>query len=107
MGEAVIIVLGLGLYFLPTWIGGSKPNGTSIFLLNLLLGWTFVGWVVALVWATSRDTPAVRAPLPMRPAPDKSVAKELDILRQLKEDGHLTPEEYAQAKARTIAGSPR
>jgi hypothetical protein len=23
----------------------------AIFVLNLFLGWTFVGWVVALVWA--------------------------------------------------------
>jgi len=39
----------------------SKRNLGSIFLLNLFLGWTMVGWVVALVWAVKADAPvAVR-----------------------------------------------
>ena len=32
-----------------------KRNHTAIFLLNLLLGWTFVGRVVALVWTATED----------------------------------------------------
>lgn len=43
------------IYFLPTIIGRNKENSTSILMLNLFLGWTFIGWVVALVWATSKD----------------------------------------------------
>ena len=48
-------LVGIFLYFLPSAIAGSRrhPNSTSIFVLNLLLGWTFVGWVVAIVWAFS------------------------------------------------------
>jgi hypothetical protein len=46
------------LYFLPTIIGLHKRNAGAIFGLNLLLGWTLVGWVVALVWALTTD-PAV------------------------------------------------
>jgi len=40
-------------YFLPTLISWIRkhPNQTSIAILNLFLGWTFIGWVVALVWA--------------------------------------------------------
>ena len=43
----------VALYFLP-WMeayrrGHSKVE--SIAVLNLLLGWTFIGWVIALVWA--------------------------------------------------------
>jgi hypothetical protein len=33
----------------------SKRNTLSIFLLNFFLGWTLVGWVVALVWAMKVD----------------------------------------------------
>lgn len=42
-------------YFLPTLIGQRKSNARAIFVLNLFLGWTFIGWVVALVWATTTD----------------------------------------------------
>ena len=40
-------------YFLPTLVGialGKRKVG-AIFTLNLWLGWTIVGWVVALVRA--------------------------------------------------------
>ena len=50
------------LYFLPTIIGLARKHsdGLGIFLLNLFLGWSFVGWVIALVWAV-RNTRAVDA----------------------------------------------
>jgi hypothetical protein len=28
---------------------------TPIFLINLLLGWTLIGWLAALIWAFSSD----------------------------------------------------
>jgi len=31
----------------------KHPCSTLIFLLNLFFGWTFVGWLVLLVWALS------------------------------------------------------
>lgn len=45
------------LYFVPTVVAfvRGKRNAVSILLTNLFLGWTFIGWVVALVWATSKD----------------------------------------------------
>jgi len=44
-------------YFLPTIIAilRQKTNTGSIFALNLLLGWSLIGWVVALIWALSSD----------------------------------------------------
>jgi hypothetical protein len=53
--------LGFLFYFLPTIIGvaRSKRDLLSIFLLNLFLGWTLIGWVVALVWAARVDAPVV------------------------------------------------
>ena len=43
------------LYLIPSFVGWNKKNINSIFTLNILLGWTFIGWVVALVWAVSND----------------------------------------------------
>jgi len=58
-----LIIAGVLVYFLP-WLvalGRGKRNTVSIFVLNLLLGWTLVGWVVSLVWATTNDTAVVVA----------------------------------------------
>jgi hypothetical protein len=45
----------LFFYFVPSIVANSRnhPNVLGIFLLNLLLGWSLIGWVIALVWAVS------------------------------------------------------
>jgi Superinfection immunity protein len=43
------------LYFLPSIIGHRKRSFVGILMLNLFLGWTVIGWVVALVWACTAD----------------------------------------------------
>jgi len=47
----------VGLYSLPAIIAAArhKRNAMSIFCLNLFLGWTIIGWVVALVWAVAAE----------------------------------------------------
>lgn len=49
----IIFILWFGVYFLPSLYAAYKkhPDLTGITVLNLFLGWTFIGWVVALVWA--------------------------------------------------------
>lgn len=51
----ILTAIVICIYFIPAYIGGNKKNATSIFLLNLFLGWTLIGWVIALVWATKKD----------------------------------------------------
>ena len=53
----IFFILSLALYFLPTIIAvlKKKRNALAIFLLNFFLGWTFIGWVVALVWSVTKD----------------------------------------------------
>ena len=48
----------LALYFLPTIIAvyRKKRNLAPILLVNILLGWTVIGWIVSLVWAVSTET---------------------------------------------------
>jgi cation transport ATPase len=50
------VIGGLFVYFLPTIVGARKANSGAIFALNLFLGWTFLGWVIALVWACTKDS---------------------------------------------------
>ena len=47
------LIFGVGLYFLPAIIAAVRHthNSTGILLLNLFLGWTMVGWFVALLMA--------------------------------------------------------
>ncbi|HTZ32802.1 MAG TPA: superinfection immunity protein [Methylomirabilota bacterium] len=63
------LVLGILLYFLPAIIGRHKRDAAGIFLVNLLLGWTVIGWIIALIWAcTSENDPVryVHVPVPQR-----------------------------------------
>jgi hypothetical protein len=56
-GAAWGLLLGLlVLYFLPTVIAVNRGhhNALAISALNLLLGWTFLGWVIAFVWACTQ-----------------------------------------------------
>ena len=57
------VVVSLFMYFLPTIVAliASHPQKGAIFLLNFFAGWTFVGWVAAIVWAAIGKTPGVRS----------------------------------------------
>lgn len=48
---------GFVMYFLPSIIAlaRSKRDIFAIFLLNLFLGWSVIGWFVALIWAVKTD----------------------------------------------------
>ncbi|MGQ3683919.1 MAG: superinfection immunity protein [Candidatus Loosdrechtia sp.] len=49
---AAISIL-LAIYFIPTIVACNRehPSKAAIFVLNIFLGWTFLGWVIALVWS--------------------------------------------------------
>ena len=51
-----MILLIVGVYFIPWYVAAVRnvPNRGSVAVINLLLGWTLVGWVVALAMA-ARD----------------------------------------------------
>jgi hypothetical protein len=59
MNDIIIGILALVFifvaYFLPTIIaqGRGHRQAIPITLINLFLGWTFLGWVVALVWSAT------------------------------------------------------
>ncbi len=61
LGVVLLAIIGVALggviYFLPSIMANrnKKRNFNAIFALNLLTGWSFIGWVVALVWALTEE----------------------------------------------------
>lgn len=58
LAAALLIIGSVLVYLLPAIIAGNRnhKNGPAIFVLNLFLGWTFLGWVIALVWSFTDNT---------------------------------------------------
>jgi ABC-type transport system involved in cytochrome c biogenesis permease component len=52
----IIFILAIA-YFIPFIIAllKRKSNTIAIFFLNLLVGWTFIGWVIAFIWSLTKD----------------------------------------------------
>lgn len=101
-GFILLMVLFVA-YFLPTFISAKRghPNGTGIFLLNLFLGWTFIGWLVALIWSVSAFAPA--PPVAARASNDgETRLNQLQTLAALKEKGILSDDEFEVEKAKLL-----
>ena len=61
----IFLIFALFLYFVSAIIALDRKllNFGSIFIVNLFLGWTFIGWVGTLAWALAgtaqtKSTPA-------------------------------------------------
>jgi len=86
-------IFSLFFYFVPTIVAMSKrkANTGAIFVLNLLAGWSGIGWLVALVWAFTKDVqPAVQTVIIHASSPPdddpprmKEVAGRIILPRQL------------------------
>lgn len=53
----LLMVIAVALYFMPTIVAGYRHHN-SLFLivvLNILFGWTMLGWLLLLVWACFGD----------------------------------------------------
>jgi uncharacterized membrane protein YqaE (UPF0057 family) len=50
---ALLVTMIVCGYFIPACIGYARGQHqrAAILVLNLLLGWTLLGWVGALIWA--------------------------------------------------------
>lgn len=51
--EIILLVILLAAYCAPTIVAQQRRHKDlyGIAALNILLGWTFLGWVIALIWA--------------------------------------------------------
>ena len=107
---AVVIVPPL--YFLPAVLAASKkhPRGLELFLVNLLLGWTLVGWFACLVWAAAAPgeakpyTPLIRPvrrkaiPVPASVITVDAAAKAFEDLMAQRYQGQISEAEYLSGR---------
>jgi hypothetical protein len=62
-GIVALLVVAAIVYFIPSIVAlvRGRQDHAYIFALNMFLGWTFIGWVVALLWAMRHDkTPLIK-----------------------------------------------
>lgn len=61
----ILAAVGMALvYLLPTIVAHQRNHASlaAIFVVNLFLGWTLLGWVVALAWAFAASATKVAQP---------------------------------------------
>jgi uncharacterized membrane protein len=95
----IIVAISLVIYSLPAIVAsnmGHKSAGAIIFL-NMLLGWTLIGWVVAFVWSFTDSTQVI-----VNNQTTKSASDEIQKLAALKEQGLLTEDEFNKRKQQIL-----
>jgi len=77
MGPVIIGPVLIAAYFAPTFIAAQRdiPNAASVAIVNLFLGWTCIGWVVALAMAVAGNRPSTQLRLPDASGPPPAPAK--------------------------------
>ena len=66
----VFLSIIFAIYFLPTFIAVHRRhhNRFPIILINILIGWTVIGWIVALIWSAMSTTPTTVTVIQQPPA---------------------------------------
>ncbi|MFJ4251363.1 superinfection immunity protein [Pseudomonas sp. NPDC089741] len=109
IGMAIVFLfLMIATYFLPSFNAFSRkhPERWPIFMLDLFLGWTIIGWVVSLVWSVSStqsaDTIHVQPQPQPQPQSEEDKYQKLERIGSLKEKGLLTESEFEAEKAKLL-----
>lgn len=100
-GGIIFILICAGvliwLYLIPWEIAATRkhPQSLAILVLNILAGWTFIGWVACLVWAFIKtEAPVVSVGLT-----PKQVEEKLTLLGDLHSKGLITETELQIQRA--------
>jgi predicted PurR-regulated permease PerM len=56
VGGAILLAIAIAVYLFPSIVAMRRRHHRrlAIFMLNLLLGWSGLAWIVALIWACTR-----------------------------------------------------
>lgn len=67
-GSILLLAVIVGGYFLPSIIAVKRKHQSTpaVVALNILLGWTLIGWLIAFIWSLTGVQPKP-APAPMQP----------------------------------------
>jgi len=72
----LFLIFVAAVYFLPWIIAYYRrhSNLLALFLLNLFLGWTILGWIAALVWAAMK-VPKLELGVPLTNLPTQEAER--------------------------------
>src|SRR5450759_3807301 len=105
-GSDVAAVALVGVYFIPAIVAilGRHRRWLLITLIDVMFGWTVIGWFIALGLLATRRRPEpvprqVISSAPWSPATESRVGQ-LQGLAALRDSGALTEEEFAAEKAK-------
>jgi uncharacterized membrane protein len=68
-----------------------------VLVINIFLGWTLIGWVVALAMSAGKDKE-----IPVIVQNKNTTSHELEKLAELKEKGVITQEEFETQKKKIL-----
>jgi hypothetical protein len=114
----VVVIIGIFAYFLPAIIAFTRNHDHkwAIFFINLLLGWTVIGYFVPLVWSFASSSKN-NQPVNVVVSPSISGAttedskkigtndmySQLEKIAQLKENGAIDETEFQSMKRDILA----
>ncbi len=104
MAPMMALMFAVVLYFIPAMVAVERGhrNTVAICVLNVLLGWTLLGWVVALVWAFTSNSE--QADVSVTANTDMATVNDVGLLADMFERGLLTRDEFDEMKRRALRG---
>ena len=106
----VLVPFALFFYYIPTFcaISNNKENSVAIGVLNTLVGWTGLGFIICLVWGLRKDDQQQQviiqnAPSPSALPPTQTLEQKLTELLSLKDKGLITEDEYSAKRSKLIS----
>ncbi|TSA54201.1 MAG: superinfection immunity protein [Actinobacteria bacterium] len=115
LGSLIAGVVAFCIYFAPAFIAfrHKHPSRWVIAILNVVIAWSIIGWILLLIWATRAEH---RAPvnvtvnvvandyknIRLEGQDNASLSTELQNLGKLRAKGVLTDSEFGKAKEKRL-----
>lgn len=103
MGQVLLIIIytfGAFIYFIPSFNAYKREQFWATFVVNLLFGWTVVGWIIALIMSWHKNDK--QKPVIETVSEKLSVADELGKLAELLNKGNISQEEFNAQKKKLL-----